>query len=52
MNAALSTNDNILHTDNGLPLWKVLETKAYREIREGQECIEEISESHIGILLY
>ena len=41
IDSAFSTNSNILPTDNGLMLWKLFETKNYRDIRKGQEFIEQ-----------
>lgn len=40
IDAAFSTNSNILPTDNGLMLWKLFETENYANIRESQEYIE------------
>ena len=40
--AAFSTNSNILPTDNGLMLWKIFDTENYAQIRKGQEYIESI----------
>ena len=46
IDAAFSTNSNILPTDNGLMLWKLFETKHYKEIRRGQEFIETVIKEH------
>lgn len=40
IDAAFSTNSNILSTDNGLMLWKLFETEDYKAIKESQEFIE------------
>lgn len=44
--AAFSTNSNILPTDNGLMLWKLFETENYAEIRKSQEFIEATIHKH------
>nr|AIL94171.1 cytochrome P450 CYP302A1 [Tigriopus japonicus] len=43
MEAAMNTNENVLKTDNGLPLWRWFDTKAYKSICEGQAMIESVA---------
>jgi len=44
MKAAEDTNSQILETDNGLPLWKLYQTKPFSIIKESQEYIEKIAQ--------
>ena len=45
--AKLITDSNILSTDNGLPLWRIFETKNYKEIRESQSFIARIARQFV-----
>lgn len=40
MEAALTTNDCILPTDQGLQMWRHFETPVYRKLRTAQEFME------------
>ena len=48
MQAALDTNENILNTDNGVPLWRYFNTKDYMKIVTGQNYIEEYVRQEIN----
>ncbi|KAJ8909504.1 hypothetical protein NQ315_002450 [Exocentrus adspersus] len=41
--AALDTNSCILKTDNGLQLWKKVETPLFKKLRKSQEYMEEVA---------
>jgi ecdysteroid 25-hydroxylase CYP302A1 len=41
--AAEETNSNILPTDQGFQLWRLIETSEYKKIRESQEFMEKIA---------
>lgn len=43
MKAAECTNSNILPTDQGLRLWRYLETAAYKKLRKSQEYMESVA---------
>ena len=45
--ASEKTNSNILSTDNGLPLWRIFETKNYKEIRESHSFIARIARQFV-----
>ncbi|XP_058462813.1 cytochrome P450 302a1, mitochondrial [Malaya genurostris] len=40
MEAAEVTNENILPTDQGLQLWRIVETPSFRQLRKAQEFME------------
>lgn len=43
MKEAANTNERILPLDQGFQLWRLFETPMYRELRESQEYLEQVS---------
>lgn len=43
MQAAVDTNSAILSTDNGLPLWKYIDTPLYKQLKEAQIFMESVA---------
>ena len=46
--AAQGVNSTVLITDNGLPVWRMVETEEYRRTREGMEVIGEVAREKVG----
>ena len=46
--AAEQTNSSVLGTDNGLPVWRLMETTEYRKTREGMEVISEVARERVS----
>ena len=45
--AARDVNSSVLATDNGLPVWKLWETKDFRRTREGMEMIARVASDRV-----
>ncbi|XP_017786799.1 PREDICTED: cytochrome P450 302a1, mitochondrial [Nicrophorus vespilloides] len=43
MQAALNTNKCVLKTDNGLQIWKKIDTPLYRKLKRSQKYMEEVA---------
>jgi ecdysteroid 25-hydroxylase CYP302A1 len=48
MAAARDINSAVLETDNGLPVWRVVETAAYRRTREGAGLLGRVARERVG----
>ena len=47
INAARDVNSSVLATDNGLPVWKLWETKDFRRTKEGMEMIARVASDRV-----
>ena len=51
INAAREVNSSVLATDNGLPFWKLWETRDFKRTKEGMETIARVAGDHSLVLL-